>query len=290
MDVKTLKSAADAGISLVLPGSEASGKKNGGRTIKQSRKYNIMAVLFGHLLKASLFVGTAIFLWQIYHQAVVSERFHLSDIRFEGAKYVDTKELERVIRSEFPGSSLRLDLRKLQERLELEPWIVRADLRRVLPDALCVSLTERVPKAMAAIGGVPYVIDDEGMVLSKYESRFGKFGLPIVKGILTSDADNFIAENKKRAELFFKVAEALDSSGVKYSKEVSEIDVSNPNNVVLLPMNDTVLIYIGDRNFLKRYQRFLSNVSEVQRQKETHGAIEAVDLRFEGQIVIIPKV
>lgn len=284
MEVK----GAGAGYSPLsaMPTEQLSGRKSNGRAIKQTRSYRLLFWSLGRqLLRLALIFSVAIFLWKVYGYALSSPRFGLERIDFVGARNLDIARLEEKIRGRFPRFLLKVDLHKLQEYVELEPWVERAEVRRILPNSLEIKVREREPRAVAEINSELYLIDSEGLVLAPYQPRFGRFDLPIVKGLLAPEQAGYPEENKKRAGLYFKVIAELDSSGSSYSKGISEIDVSNPNNAVLIPMNDTVLIYLGDSDFLKRYRTFLENIASYLELKQRHGQIEAVDLRYENQIV-----
>lgn len=269
-----------------MPAEQRSGRKPNGRAIKQTRNYRLLFWSLGRqLLRLALIFSVAVFLWKVYGYALSSPIFGLERIDFVGARNLDVARLEEKIRGRFPRFLLKIDLHKLQEYIELEPWVERAEVRRILPNSLEIRVREREPRAVAEINSELYLIDDEGLVLAPYQPRFGRFDLPIVKGLLAPEQSGYPEENKRRAKLYFKVITELDSGGSSYSKGISEIDVSNPNNAVLIPMNDTVLIYLGDSDFLKRYRTFLENIASYLELKQRHGQIEAVDLRYENQIV-----
>lgn len=269
-----------------MPAEQRSGRKPNGRAIKQTRNYRLLFWSLGRqLLRLALIFSIAVFLWKVYGYALSSPVFGLERIDFVGARNLDVARLEEKIRGRFPRFLLKIDLHKLQEYIELEPWVERAEVRRILPSSLEIRVREREPRAVAEINSELYLIDGEGLVLAPYQPRFGRFDLPIVKGLLAPEQSGYPEENKRRAKLYFKVITELDSGGSSYSKGISEIDVSNPNNAVLIPMNDTVLIYLGDSDFLKRYRTFLENIASYLELKQRHGQIEAVDLRYENQIV-----
>ncbi|MBI1746028.1 MAG: FtsQ-type POTRA domain-containing protein [Acidobacteria bacterium] len=264
-------------------------KRSNSRSIRQTRQFAGPATrLLIACLKLLLLAAGVFFFWKIFNHAYVSDRFEITDISIAGNHFMESSALGAIIRNEFPGAVLRVDLKRLQTRLETETWIQRAEIRRVLPGRLIVQVVERVPRAVGMVGGVLTLVDREGRLLGKYGPSYGKFDLPILKGLLAPDQGNYLAENKPRAALFFNIVEALDSAEVKHSKNISEIDVSRLDDPVFLPMNDPVVVHLGDKDFLQRYMNFSAHMNEYLKLKETHGRIEAVDLRFEDQVVFVP--
>lgn len=286
MEVKTVKPLASLEPIDLVSEDDRYIKKSNDRGLKRVR--GPMSILFWLgvcLLKLALVVAIAFVCWQGFSYALHSDRFSLSEIKFYGTKHLNTKALEATIKKEFPQNLMRIDLRKIQEMIETDSWVLKAEVRRQLPNALQIDVVERVPQALALVAGELFVIDKEGTLLEKYQPKFGRFDLPIVKGLWTSDKKNYLETNQKRAKLFFNLIEALDGHTKNYSKNISEVDVSNAEDAVVLLMNDTTPVHFGDRNFLKRYQTFMANLSEYQSLKAKHQNIESVDLRFENQIV-----
>jgi cell division protein FtsQ len=79
----------------------------------------------------------------------------------------------------------------------------------------------------------------------------------------------------------------LDSSGAHYAQDLSEVDVSDPDDVKVLaddPRGE-VLVHLGSSDFLERFKIYVSHVQEWRRQ---FARLDSVDLRYEHQIVVNP--
>ena len=77
----------------------------------------------------------------------------------------------------------------------------------------------------------------------------------------------------------------LDSGGEKLSDQLSEVDLSDPEDVkVLMPeQGSDILAHFGQDNFLSRYKNYKAHLAEW-RQQYPH--LAAVDLRYEHQVVL----
>jgi len=79
----------------------------------------------------------------------------------------------------------------------------------------------------------------------------------------------------------------LDSGGASYSKDLSEVDVSDLENLrvrVNDPQGD-VLVELGVSDFLKRYQIYVGHVQEWRQQFQK---LESVNLRYDNQVIVNP--
>jgi cell division protein FtsQ len=83
------------------------------------------------------------------------------------------------------------------------------------------------------------------------------------------------------------VVRQLDSGGARYSQELSEIDLSDPEDIKVLANNPEgeVLVHLGTSNYLERYKIYISHVQQWRQQFQK---LESVDLRYDRQIIVNP--
>ena len=227
-----------------------------------------------------------------FYFAHTSESFSLRTITIEGCNHTDPQGLESMIRRNFPMNLLRIDLPSLRTRLEQESWIKRAEIRRILPSDLVIKLQERVPSVILEIAGDLMVADSEGILLDRYDRKYGNLDVPVFQGLLGSDPESYRAsqeENGTRVRLGAKLLAELESGSSSYAKEISEVDVSEKSNLRILLVDDTAEIYLGDKDFLKRFRRLLSNMDNYRDLKARYGDIVYVDLRVDGSIIYKPR-
>ena len=74
----------------------------------------------------------------------------------------------------------------------------------------------------------------------------------------------------------------LDAGDEVFTRFISEVDLSQMDNVRILLIDDTIEIFLGDQDFLKRFQAFMSQYREVRAK---HGDLVSADLRFFPKIV-----
>ncbi len=179
-----------------------------------------------------------------------------------------------------------LDLRRKQ--LEAIPWIEHATVMRMLPDQIRVAVVERKPVAFTRLGTGEAqqvgLVDADGVLLSMPASTMAQhhYSFPVVTGI---DRGDPAAARKARMAVYLRMLADLDSTGQHDSEQISEIDLTDPEDArVLMPEpGGDILAHFGEDHFLERYQRYKAHIVEW-RQQYPH--LAAVDLRYDHQVVL----
>lgn len=223
-----------------------------------------------------------------YRYAYTNDLLRLRNVTVDGCRRCDPATVEAIVRQSFPNNLLRIDLNQLRSRLEQEPWIRKVEIRRVLPASLKIHVHERVPSVIAEIGGEMVLLDKEGIMLDRYDPSDGKLDVPVFSGLRGDDAAAYKVlqeENSARVRLGVQVLTELAAGSPDLTRALSEIDLSDQGNVKVLLVDDTAEVFLGDRDFLKRFRMFMSNLAQYQDLKSQGKEIAAVDLRFDSQIV-----
>jgi cell division protein FtsQ len=86
---------------------------------------------------------------------------------------------------------------------------------------------------------------------------------------------------------FMELTRELDADGSHSSKDLSEVDLSDPDDVkiTLSDPQGEVLVHLGSSNFADRYKIYKGHVQEW-RQQFQH--LDSVDLRYDRQVIVNP--
>ena len=190
-----------------------------------------------------------------------------------------------------------LDLRRHQ--LEQIPWVKRATVMRLLPDQIRVSIVERQPVAFTRIGNHVGLVDADGVLLAMSAASMARhhYSFPVITGLDVSKIDVSKIDISKidpgdpsdgrrtRMAVYMRMMSDLDSTGQHYSQQISEIDLTDPEDArILMPEQGTdILAHFGEDHFLERYQRYKTHIVEW-RQQYPH--LASVDLRYDQQVVL----
>lgn len=173
-----------------------------------------------------------------------------------------------------------------ERRAELEhlPWVETATVMRLLPNQLRVSVTERTPIAFVRDGNNIGLVDRDGVLLDMApETMAAKhYSFPVITGIAASDPPSTRAARMKIYQRF--IAE-IDSTGEKLSSQLSEVDISDPEDFKALVPSDgnELLLHFGDQDFLTRWHNYQQHLAEWKAQ---YPRLASVDLRYERQVVL----
>ena len=295
MQIKTTKTPEGSEAAKTTPDPEQVRylRRNATQKLRKSHRFSLrLSAALPGIGKAGFLVLVVAFVFSVLNFAYTSENFKLQKISFEGCNRLDTQSLEASIRQVFPSNILMIDLYKLRSLLEAKPWTRRAEIRRILPSSLAIRIEERVPTVIFEINGELMIADEEGILLDKYDPKYGKLDVPVFKGLIGDNAENYRLyqeENSSRVQRGRKMLEELESGSPAFTRSISEVDLSDKDNVKITLIDETAEIYLGDHDFLIRYRNLVSNMPRYQELKSQYSEIASVDLRFDGQIIYRPN-
>lgn len=107
--------------------------------------------------------------------------FALTDIRVSGNR--ETSEIDVLGQLDLSGftSLMGLDVDKVRGDIEMLPWVKRARVRKVYPDALDINIVERDPYAIWQHGEALSVVQADGRVIAPF-SNGHHASLPLIIG------------------------------------------------------------------------------------------------------------
>ena len=207
-----------------------------------------------------------------------------SFIQSVGNSQVTRPELLSVFGSDIGRNVFFVPLGERRKQLEQLPWVGGATVMRLLPNQLRVSIVERVPVAFVRSGDTIKLVDAHGVLLNMTPAMMrGKhYSFPVVTGIGALDP---LSVRAARMHFYQEFISDLDSGGGKVSQQLSEVDISDPEDIrALLPAEGSdILVHFGDGSFLERYRRFEQNLAGWKRQ---YPHLASADMRYDNQVVL----
>jgi len=249
------------------------------------------ATTFGRLLVATGVVAVvsvvAVSAYAIRNFVEHDARFRIggtSNIQASGLSQVSRAELLPIFGEDIGRNIFFVPLAERRRQLEQIPWIEHATVMRLLPDQIRISIVERKPVAFLRQGSQVGLVDANGVLLVEPPAMMAQhhYSFPVVTGIDSRDA---ISSRRARMEVYQHLVSELDSNGQHLSDQISEIDLSDPEDArVLMPAQGTdILAHFGSDHFLERFQRYKAHIAEWRQQ---YPKLAEVDLRYEQQVVL----
>jgi cell division protein FtsQ len=246
------------------------------------------------LMTAAVAAGGAI-AYTAVHAALTSGALTVGRITVSGNTRISRGEVLALLEGMHGAHMVTIDLESWRQRLLTSPWVADAALRRVLPGTLSVAIAERQPMGIARIGDQLYLIDDRGMVIDEFGPNYAEFDLPIIDGLAASP--NLSAGASAKAEtdglLIDDVRAALAGRLLNelqrrpdLARRVSQIDVSDSRDAVVILKGDTVMVRVGADRFVERVQSYLDLEPAL---RDRIPQIDYVDLRFDERVYVRPQ-
>jgi cell division protein FtsQ len=205
-----------------------------------------------------------------------------SNIKATGLTEVSRTEMLPVFGEDIGRNIFFVPLGERRRQLEEIPWIQSATVMRVLPDQISVSVVERQPVAFTRQGQQIGLVDASGILLTMPAAMMAQhhYSFPVVTGIGVHDS---LPACKARMAVYQRLLADLDASGQKLSTQISEVDLTDPEDAKVIMQDDTTLLHFGQDQFLERYERYKAHIAEWRQQ---YPKLAAVDLRYTQQVVL----
>ena len=223
----------------------------------------------------------------LYRYGKHSWRFRIESsdqIEVAGAQHVAHAQIMEVMGGDIGRNIFFVPLAQRKQQLEQIPWVESASVMRFVPNRLRIEIHERAPVAFARIGSHISLIDAGGTLMELAPGGKHKYSFAVITGM---NAGEPLSTRAARMKNYNDLVRELDASGARYSQELSEVDLSDPDDVKVLAAdpNGEVLVHLGSGNYLQRYKTY---VTHVQQWRQQFDKLESVDLRYDGQIIVNP--
>lgn len=209
------------------------------------------------------------------------EVFQVDRIVIRGNERLSNGEVLALLQGLRGRSLLAIDLEDWRLAVLNSPWVADAALRRTLPSTVEVTIHERAPLGVGRINGALYLVDERGVVIDEYGPSYGDLDLPIIDGLSSVPGEE--ATDIQRALLAGRLLAALRVRNM--AGQISQIDVSDARNAVVLLEGNPTLLRLGDERFVERLQSYLEIAPALRDQVP---AIDYVDLRFGQRVYVKP--
>ncbi len=229
--------------------------------------------------------GTALGAAMFYHYEEHSWRFRLDssdNIELAGLSNVTRGQVMEVMGGDIGRNIFFIPLDQRQKQLQQIPWVASASVMRFAPNRIKIQIHERTPVAFAQVGSKVMLVDAGGVLMDLTNKK--RFSFPVIIGM---SANEPLSTRSIRMKTFNELVHELDSSGGHYSQDLSEVDLTDPEDVKVLT-NDPqgeVLVHLGSANFLDRFKIYVAHLREWRQQ---FAKLESVDLRYDQQIIVNP--
>ena len=221
----------------------------------------------------------------LYQYGEHSWRFRIEssdNIEVAGMQNVTKAQIMEVMGADIGRNIFFVPLSQQKVQLEQIPWVESASVMRFVPNRLRVEIHERTPVAFARVGPRVFLIDAGGTLMDLPQKH--KYSFPVILGMNPGEP---LSTRAPRMKAYNELIQELDSGGARYSQDLSEVDLSDLENLKVRvndPAGD-VSVELGSSDYLKRYKTYVSHAQEWRQQFHK---LESVNLRYDNQVIVNP--
>ncbi|MDI6784276.1 MAG: FtsQ-type POTRA domain-containing protein [bacterium] len=239
-----------------------------------------------HILLTTIFMavgillGIGLFLFLFY-----SPYFNLARVEVSPMTQIGKEEILDLANIKLNSNLLMLRSGTIVAKVSAHPWVEQVQIQKRFPDKVRIEVVERKPVAIIC-GKEMFGIDEEGYLLPGIRMEVVK-DLPLITvndSMLAGSPDRITAPAMNNAIYVIKY---LTENDPAFLKEISELNITAPDNLVLYTLHEGTEIRLGNDNLPERLAK-LQQVWQIVRQQQV--VEEYIDLRFDKQgIVTKPK-
>jgi cell division protein FtsQ len=232
------------------------------------------------VLAASLFVA-----WGLRRWLRQSPRFAVRHVEVDGNHRRTPHQLAKRADIDVGKNVFTIDTELAKSAIETDPWIETAVVEVDLPATVRIHVTEREPRALAAVDGVLYLCDGKGNLFK--EVAEGDAGdLPVVTGI---DADAIARDRegvRQRIERALELMADLEESEVGKRHPIQELHLEPDATVTVVVGTDGIALHFGTPPYRAKIAK-AERVLEELRFKQIKSAVLFLDNRSHPERVVV---
>src|ERR1700685_2781994 len=202
----------------------------------------------------------------LYRYGEHSWRFRVDssdNIEVTGMQNVTKSQIMEVMGADIGRNIFFVPLAQQKAQLEQIPWVESASVMRFVPNRLKVEIHERTPVAFARVGPRISLIDAGGTLMELPHNH--KYSFPVILGMNPGEP---LSTRAPRMKSYNELVQELDSGGAHYSQDLSEVDLSDLENLKVRvndPAGD-VLVELGSSDYLKVCKTLVRHVQQWRQQ------------------------
>lgn len=193
-------------------------------------------------------------------------------VKPDGRPLLTAGEVEAMVRLNVASGVLNADLDKIRKELEKYPLIREAEVARLLPDRLRVSIVERQPVALARRGGAGaddqssvVCVDDEGVMFGDSSYWRVRPWPPLISGLAESGEDAREI-NRQWIMTYKRLMADLDQTEPPLSSRIDQVIFDKDLGVRLRLADKRESVLVGREDFRIRLNVALDILAAVNRK------------------------
>lgn len=252
------------------------------RHVRKARRTRTLLRVAG-VVAANALLGFLLFLAgaSALRHVTTSRELSVTEILVDGTSRTTPDAVRSVLRPLLGRNILELDLGEVARAATKDPWVREASVKRILPGSLRVSVAERTPAALALLGGLVYVVDDQGVVMGPAGPDL-PYDLPVLTGLGAYKGKALEEAIAAGVALLAK----LSASHPAWTAGISELDLSSADRVTVTRLAGGPAILLDPERADRNLDDYLALQPLIAKKV---GSVSTVDLRWNRRIALHPQ-
>lgn len=211
----------------------------------------------------------------------MSDSFTIEHIEVNGNQRLSTEEILALSDIRHGQGTFDIDLELTGQRLEENDWILQAQVERLLPRGIKVSIVEHTPCCIINLDYL-YYVDRQGEVF-KVLHRGDSLDYPMVSGFEREDLGTPEAPGTPWLERVVEVITQLEKRSIFNIEEVSQIHVDFEHGIELYTLEHGVTLRLGKDQFSSKFDLLEHMYPKLETKL---GVLEYIDLTIPGKLIV----
>ncbi len=212
--------------------------------------------------------------------------FRVKNISVQGNRRLADLEILRQARVNTDSNILSVNLQVTRKRLLAHPWIAEAEIRRELPDAVAIKITEHKPLAIVDLGR-KFIINTRGKIFKEW-SPLDDDRLPVINGLEFVDLDE---PGKPRSLPFGAVMEVFQLgsqfNSILPTRSINKIFMDRESGITICAFEKNQTITLGFNDYPEKYEWLKQILFQMKNLKNING-FDSINLSNPERIVVNP--
>lgn len=226
-----------------------------------------------------LFVFCCYVAYRTYIFLYTSSLFEIKNVNISRGEMINTEEVYNLSGYR-PGINIfSINMKRASKRIMTNPWIKEVRIRRILPDTVEISFSERIPRAIVSLDHL-YYVDSEGNVFKKVEAG-EPVNLPVITGLNREEILTENGDGKKNILLALELLNVIENSGIE--QDISEINIDKIYGLSFFTKKGGIQVKVGFTDFREKLLKFKKVMDDLNARNTVPSYI---DLKYEGKAIV----
>lgn len=200
--------------------------------------------------------------------------FKIKSINCKGNEMLKESEIISASHIGMGHNIYRTSFKSAKKGILKLPYVYSAELKRVFPNKIEITIKERKPVAYYKDGNTYVFIDKTGRILEKKEKTDGNLKIPVIENLEPENIkEGEIIKSKKKgkAEFIISALSSMEKCGL--TENISSIDIAKANNMTFM-INGKLKVTVGTNEKLDYKITFLADKAIKNLGTDTKGFLD----------------